>query len=258
MVLKLDKFGSRKELFKYIVENEDFIIEEKKSTIKIADSFNYSIASNKSFGLEKSRDLLKRDYLDVSIVINSTNILDSHRDVHINDLFKKSIDENKRIKHLQEHVRRFDHVISDKEDLEVYTKIFNWRELGYEAEGKTQALMFNSRVRKERNPYMFEQYAKNNVDNHSVGMIYVKMATCIDDEEYPVQKENWDKYIKSVVNKAEAEKLGHFWAILEAKCVEGSAVIDGSNPITPTLSVKQALEQEKSTYSEAVKNWLFS
>ena len=40
------------------------------------------------------------------------------------------------------------------------------------------------------------------------------------------------------VNK-EAGEDGYFWAVLEAKEIEGSAVVRGSCPATPTLSITQ-------------------
>lgn len=257
MPFTLKKFDTKKELFDYVVQNEEYILEEKKAELKEADGFGFTIVSNKSFNTNKSVALIDKEEIDVTIVINTTKIMDSHMDVHIDGLWDKSLLENKRIKHLQEHVRSFDHIISDKDDLKAYTKSFTWKELGYEAEGKTQALVFESKVKKSRNTYMHEQYAKNNVDNHSVGMQYVKLVTCINDEDYPVQKENWDKYYDVIVNKETADKSGIFWAVLEAKCIEGSAVVDGSNPITPTISSKNRQENNKSeNYTRAVKNWL--
>lgn len=257
MAFTLKKFDTKKELFDYVVQNEEYILEEKKAEMKKADGFDFVVVTNKSFnGVTSKEDLLNKDSIDVTAIINTTNIMDSHMDVHIKGLWDKSLSENKRIKHLQEHVRKFDHIISDKEDLKAYVKNYSWRELGYDADGYTQALVFESKVKKERNPYMHEQYAKGNVDNHSVGMNYVKMLTCINDEDYPVQKENWDKYYPEIINKETAEKSGIFWAVLEAKCIEGSAVVDGSNPITPTINTKEEDLDKNKQYLGAVKNWL--
>ena len=44
---------------------------------------------------------------------------------------------------------------------------------------------------------------------------------------------------QQMTNKEIAEQYGYFWAVTEAKVIEGSAVVFGSNYITPTLSVKQ-------------------
>ena len=98
---------------------------------------------------------------------------------------------------------------------------------------------------------MFNQYRKGYVLNHSVGMRYVKIYLCIDSEEasYSSEKANWDKYYSQVVNKDVADEKGYFWAVTEAKVIEGSAVVKGSNCATPVME----LEEEKQDI-EAVNN----
>jgi hypothetical protein len=85
---------------------------------------------------------------------------------------------------------------------------------------------------------MFNEYKNNRVKNHSVGMIYVDLALAIndDDDYYKEEFAVWNKYINNIINRDEAEDLGYFFAIRQAKLVEGSAVPLGSNPITPTLT----------------------
>lgn len=266
MAFELPTFKTKKELFDHLVKNEEYILEEKMAEFKKADGVGFLVVTDKAVGKDQTdkstpSSLLEKDMIEVVAIINTTNIMDSHKDVHIPGIWDKSLKENKRIKHLQEHVNKFDHIISDKEDLKAYTKTYTWKELGYDADGETQALVFESKVRKERNQFMHEQYAKGNVDNHSVGMIYVKLVTCINDDDYGAQKEAWDKYFPMVVNQKDAEKSGYFWAVTEAKVREGSAVVDGSNFVTPTTSIKQLNvidEQtvEESKYKQAVKNWL--
>lgn len=240
MDLNIPNFKTNKELFDFIVENEKDLHWAKKQAFKKADAISLAVPTLKSFN-QKSQsisDLLSKDSIEVVSIINTTKLLDSYDDVHIDGLWDKSLLENKLIKHLQEHQMKFDMIIADKEDLEAYTEEFSWKGLGYNAPGKTQALTFKSVIRKDRNPFMFEQYAKGNVDQHSVGMRYVKLLTCINDEDYPVQKENYDKYAPMVVNLESARNKDFFWAVTEAKCIEGSAVPLGANSITPTQSVK--------------------
>ena len=265
-MLTLPKFNNKKELFTYLVENKDDLIYQKKEQFKKADGVGLTpVLPHGDVNATKSTpqsSLLEKDVLDAIVIINTTNIMDSHKDVHIDGLWDKSLLENKRIKHLQEHKMSFDAIIADKDDLKAYVKTYSWKELGFDANGKTQALVFESKIKKERNPFMHEQYAKGNVDNHSVGMRYVKLVLCINDEDYGAEKEAWDKYFPMVVNSEEAEKSGYFWAVTEAKCIEGSAVVNGSNFVTPTHSIKNIeFETEKSEdekYMEAVKNWLQS
>ena len=137
----------------------------------------------------------------------------------------------------------FDNIISDK--VKASTAEMTWKELGFNFAGKTEVLLFDSEIEKIRNPYMFEQYARGYVKNHSVGMRYVQLLLCINrDEKYYIEeKENWDRYIPEVANREDAEDAGYFWAVTEAKFIEGSAVPLGSNPATPTQSVKELSDE---------------
>lgn len=181
--------------------------------------------------------------MQVKAVINTTNILDSHMDVHIPGLWKKSLSEvspAKPIYHLQEHQMKFEKVISD--EVKAFTKRLSWKSLGYDYPGNTEALVFDSTIQQARNPFMFDQYSAGYVKNHSVGMRYVKLLMCVNSEEkyWVEEKDNWDKYYPQIVNQDDADELGMFWAVLEAKIVEGSAVLVGSNPATPTLETTGA------------------
>ena len=257
----IPNFNTDKELFDFLVKNEADIHYAKKQTLKRADAISVqtvNVMDLKTFGSKASTStFVEKDSIEVIAVINTTKLLDSHRDVHIDGLWDKSLSENKNIKFLQEHVMSFKNIIADKDDLEAYTKEYTWKELGYDAEGKTQALVFKATIRKSRNEFMFNEYAKGNVDNHSVGMRYVKLATCICDEDYPEQFENWEKYAPLVANKAELERIKYFFAVTEAKAIEGSAVPMGSNFVTPTQSVKAPVtESIESKRIQAIKGWL--
>jgi hypothetical protein len=270
MKLDIPSFKTKKELFAFLVENKTTLENQKKSAIKYADGVHTSFESAVEYVM--NGEVVKADggltsgnpnEVKVKAVINTTNLLDSHGDVHIKGLWKKSLNENKRILHVQEHKSNsFEHIISSGEDLKASVKDYSWKELGYESEGKTQALVFDSVVKQSRNSYMFDQYKDGFVDNHSVGMRYVKIVMAINDEDYGAEKEAWDKYIIEVANKNDAENQGYFWAVTEAKVIEGSAVPMGSNPITPTISTKNDPEMVKiektelELRNEAIIKWL--
>lgn len=256
--MKIPEFNTKKELFKWLVDNKDRIIAAKKAAIKFADAVSFgAFTYEKDQFADKANKPVKEDVdeLKVKAVINTTNLKDSHDDVHIPGLWKKSLKENKDIWHDQEHKHGFDSTISDYEDLKAYTETMTWKELGFKWEGETEALIFESQVKQERNSFMFKQYKDGRVKNHSVGMQYVKLALCVNDTDWKEEKANWDKYINQVANKDEAEALGYFWAVTEAKVIEGSAVKRGSNWTTPTLENNMKsepvgatpLEPEKST-----------
>jgi hypothetical protein len=229
-----------KSLYDYLVKNEGLIFHAKKSTVKKGDEvFSMPLYVDDKGNLiskaEGEQVQIDPSKLKFAAVINTTNWLDSHGDVHIPGLWKKSLSDNKKngFYLLQSHGREFEDVIA--EGCAGATKSLSWRELGLELVGTTEALVFSGVIEKDRNEYMFGQYQKGYVKKHSVGMRYIKMVTCINDDDYPVQKENWDKYIEVVANRDQAEDEGYFWAILEAQCVEGSAVLFASNSVTPTL-----------------------
>lgn len=245
------EFNSQEELFKALKENKQSLVALKKSTEKRADSVSYinsetsKIIANK----EENGTNTEIDKLQVKVVINTTNFIDSHNDLHINGIWNKSVNDNanKGFLHLQEHDRDFDKVISD--NAKGYVESVSWKSLGLPYNGKTEALIFDSVIEKKRNEFMFKQYANGWVKNHSVGMRYVKIDLAINsDAEWDKdEKELWDKYYSVVANKEVADERGYFWVVSEAKIIEGSAVVMGSNSATPTLSVENKTEAEEIT-----------
>jgi len=243
MKLDIPNYSTKKELLDFLVLNKETLITQKKSAIKLADGIasNTLVDNNFKVGdVDKSEGSIQDiSEIKVKAVINTTNILDSHGDVHIPGLWNKSLKENKRIMHIQEHQSSsFSKIIASGDDLVASVKTISWKELGLNALGNTQALIFDSTVKESRNKYMFEQYKEGFVTNHSVGMRYVKMELAVNDEDYEKEKNFWDKYISQIINKEDAENLGYFWVVTEAKVIEGSAVPMGSNPVTPTIESK--------------------
>jgi hypothetical protein len=241
--MDIPAFETKKELFDFLVTNKDKLISAKKAAIKKGDDVPYISIAGVTDVIQNKAVNDNSDVIKVLAIINTTNILDSHKDVHIPGIWNQSVKNNKNILHLQEHELKFDHIIAEGDDLKVFTKDYTWGELGFNYTGKTEALVFESTVRKSANPFMFERYRDKKVKNHSVGMIYIKMALAINSDEYGAEKEVWDKYYPDIVNKADADPEGYFWAIKEAKIIEGSAVPIGSNPATPTLEPKQFIPE---------------
>ena len=229
-----------KDKIKQLIENKDKIIKLKKAQIKHADGILINDLS--VLKTVKKKELTTKagseDQVEVTAVINTTYLFDSHEDVHIDGLWNKSLAENRGIMHLQEHEMKFDKIISDGEDLKAYTVNVTWKELGFNYSGKTEALTFDSIVKKSRNEYMMNQYKARLVRNHSVGMQYIKLYLAVNDEDYKEEFAVWNKYYDKIANKADVDEAGYFWAVTEAKLIEGSAVPAGSNWATPTREVK--------------------
>jgi hypothetical protein len=103
--------------------------------------------------------------------------MDSHKDVHIPGIWKKALHKTKSLYLLQEHSMTFKGIITDK--VNAYTKTLTWKQLGLDAPGETQALIFEATIPKSRNEFMFNQYKDGLVKNHSVGMKYVQIEMAI-------------------------------------------------------------------------------
>ena len=246
--IDIPHFEEKEELFDFLASKESDLIAEKKFEVKIADPHCIALPQSKEDANKASiADLQLAGRMQGKLVINTTNIMDSHSDVHIPGLWKKTLKENKGFHLLQEHQMRFDKVISDPDQVKAFTETLSWKELGFRKfKGDTQALIFDALIEKTRNEFMFGQYSNGFVKNHSVGMRYMKLFLAMNSEsvEHSGRKEVWDKYIDSIVNIKDAENQGYFWAVTEAQIIEGSAVVRGSNVVTPTMSLEAKNEAE--------------
>lgn len=249
------EFDSKEDLFKALVENKKELVSIKKSITKNADAVSYGYVETIKSNVNKaiaSADLPQE--LTVKVVINTTNFLDSHGDVHIDGIWNKSVKDNKTFLHLQEHDRSFDKIITDNAKASIQS--MTWKELGFTYSGSTQALIFESTIDKLRNGFMLKQYANGWVKNHSVGMRYVQIELAINssadyDKEY---KDMWDEYYPIIANKEVADERGYFWVVKEAKIIEGSAVVMGSNSATPTLENKTEAVDDTLENDEPLKD----
>lgn len=254
MKIDISKFKSNKELHKFIIENKHDIIAQKKEEVKHSKGVPFSIGviGKDNEALIAAKALAKADLdenvIVVEAIINTTNLVDSHKDLHLPGIWNKSLKENNRRKHLQEHQTTFDKIIASGEDVVASAIDTTFEALGVKnLKGATQALLYKSTVRKERNPYMFNQYKNGWVEEHSVGMQYVKISTAVNDEDYKEEFSNWNKYYDLIANKSAVDNDGYFFIVHEAKEIEGSAVAYGSNYATPTYSVQNEGKQQQST-----------
>lgn len=235
-------FATKKDEIAYMVANKSAIIELKKSVIKNTDGvvIGFTDSSDQNNVIKELTTSTKDDTADVikrTIVGNTYNYLDSHMDVHLDGTFTKSIKEKQgRIHHLHDHIHRMTAKVGKFTD--VYEKEVKWRDLGFDLKGTTTALMADSDIKKVLNADIFEQYKSGEVDQHSVGMYYVKIEFAVDDEDYEAENKVWKAYIDKIGNREKAEERGYFWAVKEAKLIEISAVLMGSNDLTPTVEAK--------------------
>ena len=252
MRIDIPKFTEKKELFDYLKANKTDLISKKKSMAIESDVVSLGVSSVQKTGIAvKMNDAVKEDVdvLRVKVVANTSGWMDSHSDVLLANSWSKTISERKQfIPHLHDHK----HEIGAKvgEVVDIYASDLSYAELGIKGMGTTQALVFVTDIMKSYNEQVFNQYKAGKINQHSIGLQYVKIALAINDEDYKEEFEVWNKYSDSVINKDKAEMNGFFWAVQEIKLIENSAVLFGSNEITPTLDNNVKIEPSADTHKE--------
>ncbi len=235
----------RLETIKKTLANKRELIRLKKGTVKLSDgveSFSGGNGPNVTKGAEKA---VESD--TVKAIANTYLWMDSHKDVHALGCFKKSIKENQtKIFHLHDHEYKLTAKVGSPES--IYETKMPWRELGIDKDGETESLVMVSKVSKELNSKIYKMYMDGEINQHSVGMQYVKVALAADDEDDVEAKELYDEYIKKIGNPEEAEKNGWFWVVYEAKVSEVSCVLKGSNILTQVI--EETKEETKVTEIE--------
>lgn len=219
---------------KEIVENKSELIQLKKAEIKTVKGGLSTVlpkGSQAIKGVFKDGD----DSLQRTIIGNTYLWMDSHEDVHAKGCFAKTIKErSSSIFHLHDHEFKITSKVGEPQ--KVYEQSIKWNDLGVDKEGATEALFMDSEIIKDYNNQIFNEYKSGRINQHSVGMQYVKIDLAVNDDNYEDEFKVWQDNIDSIGNKEQAEEKGYFWLVREAKLIEISAVLLGSNELTPTIN----------------------
>jgi len=241
-------FKTQKDLFRYLVEEQEEVLAQKKSifkraegglslTIPVESTQFVSKAVRPIYENDKEAGILKR-----TIVTNTYWWMDSHSDVHLgrgDDPEGKAVFTNtiknrvNKIYPTDQHDQSLDGKIG--KTLALYEADISWRALGIGKTGMTEALFADAQIEKERNERRYKDYLNNEIDQHSVMMRYLDVQTAVNDEDYPKEFAMYQKYIGKIGNRQAVEKQGFFFPVAEAYLGEYSAVREGSNELTPTL-----------------------
>ena len=261
--IKIKKFDDKADQFKWMADNQVTLKAQRRAEPKKSDAISFM-----SFAIDEKgerlavkakadttqEEVINEDVLKIRCIINTTNFFDSHSDVHQVGIWKKSLKETAMLLLCYEHEMTYKGILSD--EVTAYTKNYTWKELGFPYDGETEALVFDCVLTKDNitddKKFMFDRYKNGKVYNHSVRMQYIKEYWCLNSEEaYATQyKENWDKYITSVANQDDAIANGWFYAVTEAKIIEGSAVVRGSNSATPAIEYTEGKELAEKSLEE--------
>ena len=254
-------YQNKADLFAFLHKNNKDIIDMKRASKKMfIETSNIPIKSFKDINkaLSTSTDEDTETVIKRTIIGNTYNWLDSHGDVHVDSTFGKSINERqKHIWHLHDHEFKITSKVGTPS--KIYEQKVNWSDLGIDKTGTTIALMMDTSIELAKNAQVFNEYKNNEINQHSVGMYYIKISLAMNSEEkeHEEYKKTYLKYIDGIGNKEEVEKQGHFYAVQEAKLIEISAVLEGSNILTPTIASKDiepSLDTQKVEPSEDTQN----
>jgi len=236
------EFEDKEQMFAELSLNASKIIELKKASIKESDSVSLLFVEKQS-GTAKVLDFVKEGF--VYPVINTTNFLDSHGDVHFPNIWNKSLkDKANKIFYVLEHKLSIDTVIAFPNDVNAFVKNIAWKDLGYDYEGETQALIYEIAKDKIKIPQIKLLFEEKTAFENSVRMRYINMELAIDTKNADLAKNKaiFDNYIDQIANKELAQKEGYFWAVTEASIEkEGSLCLFGSNSATPVIYNTEAV-----------------
>jgi hypothetical protein len=101
------------------------------------------------------------------------------------------------------------------------------------------ALIFETKVLKSYNEKIFQMYAANGINQHSIGLQYINLSLALNDPEDLDRYKTWNDYFSQIINKSRATDYGFFFAVKEYKLIENSSVLFGANEMTPTLSIQK-------------------
>ena len=247
------EFETKEDMFKSLRENASRIISVKKAEVyksheKGGAYSTFLLKTNDE--AEKAGFHMKDGF--VYPIINTTRYLDSHDDVHFDNVWNKSVKEQSgKLFYVVDHEVKVDNIIAWPEDITVMVKSIPWNFVNKSYEGSTEALIFaidKSKIVHDKAKQIIEQ--KRNIQN-SVRMQYIviKLGMNSNAPEDTDAKKYFDERINFIANKDLAEKNGYFFGVEEAKILtEGSMVIKGSNDATAIVEkMKEAGSATSST-----------
>lgn len=239
MIYTIKQFPDKK--FTDKMDQTNFIKQRIKEiqAIKIAEyktECNYAIKSELIKEFAPAIEPITSDIIEVKSIINTTNVIDSHMDLHLQGIWNKTVKDNPFNPVLKQHENKFESVIANK--AKNLNQNMNFKDIGVDIDFAMQANCNIFTIDKAKQPLMFDKYSNGEVEQHSVGMIYVDLDIAYYDESSQKEMDFFNSMLLLCINPEIAEEAGYVWVVREAKKREGSAVVFGSNPITPTLYVK--------------------
>lgn len=256
-------YSTKEELFKALKENKDKIIGIKKKTIytgydALRPESSKQIVSNSQIKLKAidkaaSKDLFKdTDYY--YFAVNTTNILDSHNDLHVKGIWNRSAKMQSGKNYLVDtHSLTIKDVIAYPEDVEIFVADIPFKSIGKEYEGDTEALIYKVKKDAVIGAEVKDAIESGKTMQASVKMQYVQMEIAMksDAEEDKEELKTYNEYKDQIANLSDfKEEPLYFFVQKEAKNIHESSLVPfGSNSATGKINVDSSsgTQQEKET-----------
>jgi hypothetical protein len=247
---ELDKsFATKEELFKALrVAKKDIIGIKKAQILKSIDK-GVSITAkpleaNKLGLVDKNISLDDNHYY---IAVNSTRVLDSHKDLHIDGLWNKTVKEQQGKNYLVDtHVMSLGTTIARKENIEIMTATVPFSAIGKSYSGDTEVLIYKVPKNKVINPIAKEWLESGDAIEGSVKMRYTDIDLAMNSNSIEDENElkNYNDYNTIIANKSDFEdEIDYFWIVKQAQNLhESSLVLIGSNNATGMLAENKQAE----------------
>ena len=245
------EFASKDELFAELKKCEKSIIEAKTAKIynDCNENLKQSIVILNSKEASKAGINTKAGY--IYPIVSTTKFYDSHRDVHFDGCFNKTVKEQQgKVKYCLDHKLEYDSILAYEYAVKMFTAMVDWSLVGKNYQGKTQALVFEIKEDDIRRKEVLVDIKDDRINfENSVRMLYVdgklKLGINSTEKQYAENKSYYDSRISEIANKEDVEENGYFWGVEELKIwKEASLVVaGGSNSATSILLVKENIEE---------------
>ena len=255
-------FETKEGLFKELRLNHDEIISIKKAQVYKSHEKGLGLTAKPLDYLKLNTQVkdipLDEDYY--YIAVNSSRILDSHLDVHLDGNWNKTVKEQQgEVYLLDTHEVSLGTTLVRKEHIEIFTAIIPFSMLGKSYEGDTYTLIYKIRKDKIRNKDAKDWLDSGDAVEASVRMQYMDIVFALnsDDKEDVKFKKNFDDLYPLIANKADFDsEILFFWGVKQAKNIlESSLVLAASNPVTGQISTQNKIyEPDNSTRTKEPDN----
>lgn len=252
------QFANKEELFKSLLANKELIIASKKANIYKSYDKGLAVTTNQA-AISKFSEASKSFEMDSDyyyFVVNSSNILDSHSDMHISGNWDKTVKEQQGKTYLVwDHQLKKSEIIAMKKDVTMLTADIPFKSIGKNYEGSSYCLIYKVRKDAIVNEDAEKWLNKGYEFEASVRMQYVDIDLAIDssDKDYQKEKAVFDTYYPLIANKEDFDNIYYFWIVKQAKNVmESSLVMFGSNGATGRLQENKEPVSSTLEYNEPV------